>query len=132
MVATPFLVNAALDSPVAQYFQAFNREDYAAVAALFADQGILYPPFEAGIVGPAAIAQYLKDEARGMQARVVRVECQPLQAGHRQMIAKGRVKTPLFAVNVQWIFELTAGDRIQHAEIKLLASLQDLLNLNRG
>lgn len=132
MVVTAPLVNEALDPTVAQYFDAFNQEDYAAVAALFEGQGILCPPFEAGLVGPSAIAQYLGDEARGMQAKVAKVESQPLPSGQRQVTAKGRVKTPLFTVNVQWVFEITAGDRIQHAEIKLLASLQDLLNLNRG
>jgi hypothetical protein len=50
----------------------------------------------------------------------------------RQVTVKGRVKTPLFTVNVQWIFDITTADQIQRTEIKLLASLQDLLQFNRG
>lgn len=77
MVVTAPLVNEALDPTVAQYFDAFNQEDYAAVAALFEAQGILCPPFEAGLVGPSAIAQYLGDEARECELRWQRSQANP-------------------------------------------------------
>ncbi|NMF85864.1 nuclear transport factor 2 family protein [Nodosilinea sp. P-1105] len=115
-----------------RYFDRFNAQDFNAVAALFSEQGVLIPPFEAGIVGPEAIAQYLKAEATGMQAVPVSSEASPCDQGGQQLVTQGRVKTPLFTVNVRWTFAMSAAGTIDRAEIKLLASLQELLQFNRG
>ena len=120
-----------LDAVAEQYFEHFNQGNYAAVATLFSDDGGLCPPFEEAIVGPPAIATYLAQEAAGMRA-IPKENHTQITAEGRQLTVKGRVKTPLFAVNVQWIFDITPTDQIQRAEIKLLASLQELLQLNRG
>ena len=41
----------------------------------------------------------------------------------------GKVRTSLFSVNVAWYFTLNAEVQITSAKIKLLASPQELLNL---
>ena len=56
----------------------------------------------------------------------------PMEMGTQQVVVKGRVKTLLFTVSVRWIFELTATNTIQSVEIKLLASLQELMQFDRG
>ncbi|NJL46684.1 MAG: nuclear transport factor 2 family protein [Leptolyngbyaceae cyanobacterium SM2_5_2] len=121
-----------LSGTVASYFENFNRADYQAVAALFGTDGSLHPPFKEPIVGPMAIAHYLAQEASGMQAMPTNSQTTVLAEGSRKITVKGRVKTPLFTVNVQWIFALTAEHSLQRVDIKLLASLQDLLQLNQG
>lgn len=131
MVQTLSPATLTLDPVTERYFENFNQGNYAAVATLFGDDGYLCPPFEEGIVGPSAIATYLAQEAAGMRALPKESQTTPTDGG-RQTTVKGRVKTPLFTVNVQWIFDITAADQIQRAEIKLLASLQELLQFNRG
>lgn len=42
------------------YFQSLNAGEFDATANLFANDGVMHPPFESGIVGPEAIASYLK------------------------------------------------------------------------
>jgi hypothetical protein len=122
----------AVNATVDRYFEQFNGQNFDEVAALFAEQGVLCPPFEAGIVGPEAIAQYLKAEATGMEAFPLDREVNATPTGGHQVVVKGRVKTPLFSVNVRWTFDLSASHTLERAEIKLLASLQELLQFNRG
>ncbi|MEB3288643.1 MAG: ketosteroid isomerase family protein [Leptolyngbya sp.] len=131
MVQTLPKTPLTLDPLVDQYFEHFNQGNYAAVATLFSDDGGLCPPFEEVIVGPPAIATYLAQEAAGMRAIPKDSQTQVTENG-RQITVKGQVKTPFFTVNVQWIFAMTAADQIQRADIKLLASLQELLQFNRG
>lgn len=130
---------AAVSPSVDRYFTGFNAEDYRAVAALFEADGVLLAPFEEPIVGPDAIYTYLQAEAINMRATPLSVEVAPSPAGPvpletdtQQVVVKGRVKTPLFTVSVRWIFELTATNTIQSVEIKLLASLQELMQFDRG
>ena len=135
-MATPFAeadLNLAAIAPVLErYFASFNAADYRAVAALFEADGVLLAPFEAPIVGREAIYTYLQAEAIAMQAAPVEVETALGENGCHQVVVKGRVKTRLFTVNVRWTFELTAANTIQSAEIRLLASLQELVQINRG
>jgi ketosteroid isomerase-like protein len=129
--STP-LAPATLEAVIDQYFEGFNQENYGEVAALFCDRGLLLPPFEAEIIGPQAIAHYLQQEAQGMRAIPLERQVELLDQGDHQVTVKGRVKTTLFTVNVQWLFLLDPTGAIQRAEIKLLASLQELLQFNRG
>lgn len=131
MVQTLSQTTLTFDAVTERYFENFNQGNYAAVATLFSDEGYLCPPFEEAIVGPPAIAAYLAQEATGMEAIPKESHTQATENG-RHVTVKGRVKTPLFSVNVQWIFDITVADQIQRAEIKLLASLQELLQFNRG
>ena len=118
---------------IKQYFLTFNSGDFEATSVLFAEDGVLFPPFEDGILGPEAIATYLKAEASGMQlnprtATLYPLEDTPPQPGQKVEV-KGTVKTPLFGVPVRWIFRVDAGDRICSVGIQLLASLGELLQL---
>lgn len=129
---------AAVSLAVDRYFAGFNAEAYRAVAALFEEEGVLRAPFEDPIVGPEAIYAYLQAEAVNMRAAPIEVETGPvhgsssLERDLRQVVVKGRVKTPLFTVNVRWTFVLTVDDAILSAEIKLLASLQELMQFDRN
>ena len=123
---------ATVDPVIEQYFEDFNREDYAAVAALLNSDGVLRPPFEEGLIGPEAIQDYLMKEARGMRAIPLGTEVQALESGQRHIIITGRVKALVFIVNVQWTFIVNDDNTILDAHIKLLASLQELMQINRS
>ncbi|MBE9139581.1 nuclear transport factor 2 family protein [Nodosilinea sp. LEGE 07088] len=133
----PQTAEATLDlatvSPVVErYFAQFNAADYRAVAMLFATDGVLVAPFEEPIVGTDAIYIYLQAEARAMRATPVEADITTHPNGTQQVVVKGRVKTLLFSVNVRWSFVVAAANKIQSVEIKLLASLQELIQLDRG
>jgi hypothetical protein len=114
------------------YFQGFNSENYDAVASLFHAEGVLRPPFEEGIVGPEAILAYLQREAKGMKATPLEAEVTSQEEGQRQVVVQGKVKALVFMVNVRWTFILNEDDAIMDAHIKLLASLQELMQMNQG
>lgn len=122
----------AISPVVDRYFTRFNAADYGAIAALFEADGTLLAPFEAAIVGPACIQAYLQAEAVHMQAVPVAAEVEIGPNGDRTVVVKGRVKALLFTVSVQWVFVLSRSEKIRSAEIKLLASLQELMQFDRG
>ena len=117
---------------VLRYFQTMNAGDYQETAALFADMGAMHPPFEQPIEGQEAIATYLETEAKGMQLLPRQGIAEPLEDGQTQFQVTGKVQTPLFGVNVTWIFILNSEREIFYAKIKLLASPQELLGLRRN
>jgi ketosteroid isomerase-like protein len=126
-------LNRTTVSPVVErYFASFNAADYGAIADLFEPDGILMAPFEDPIVGPDSIRAYLQAEANHMQATAVTAEGEHRADGDRTVVVKGRVKALLFTVAVQWIFVLSEAEKIRSAEIKLLASLQELMQFDRG
>jgi|GEM_PF-2340509 len=137
--ASRSLPNPFADFPyscVESYFLTFNAGDFGATAALFAEDGVLFPPFEDGILGQEAIASYLQAEASGMtlnprSAMLVPPEDEPTQPGQKVEV-KGTVKTPLFGVPVRWIFRVNAGDRICSVGIQLQASLEELLHFKQA
>ncbi|MGK7944900.1 MAG: ketosteroid isomerase family protein [Microcystaceae cyanobacterium] len=114
---------------ILQYFQTLNAGDFKATAQLFSEQGVLYPPFEEGIVGQTAIATYLETEAQGLKLYPQQGKMIASEGNHSIIDIRGKVETPLFGVNVGWTFHLSAQDKIDAVEVKLLASLQDLLEL---
>jgi len=121
-----------IEEPVIQrYFQTMNAGEYEATAALFAPTGVMHPPFEEPIEGPDAIAIYLKAQAKGMQLFPREGIAETLEENQIQIQVKGKVQTPLFGVNVAWIFILNLEWEIVYTKIKLLASPQELLNLRR-
>jgi hypothetical protein len=81
------------------------------------------------MVGQSAIEAYLKKEAVDMQATPKELLVTSLPGDHRQVVVKGTVKAIVFTVNTAWVFELDSCDRICQVQVKLLASLQDLLAL---
>ncbi len=122
-----------IDEPVVlRYFQTMNAGDYQETAALFAGMGAMHPPFEQPIEGQEAIATYLEAEAKGMQLLPRQGIAEPLEDGQTQFQVTGKVQTPLFGVNVAWIFILNSQQEILYAKIKLLASPQELLGLRHN
>lgn len=135
-----------LPTTIQRYFDALNRGAFEQVAALFAEDGQMVPPFEQPIVGRVAIAQYLSTEARDMSLKPI--ECEHVTPSIDQtedqtkkqtnketthtdslqcFLVRGKVKTSLLGVNVAWQFDLNAVDEITKVRIKLLASLQELI-----
>lgn len=130
--ATDLESSLSLPAAVQSYFDALNQKDFDRAADLFNEQGQLIPPFEKPIEGKAAIAHYLATEASEMTLMPLtctqeRSESEPSQTFR----VEGRVKHSLFLVNVAWIFNLTATDEIESVQIKLLASLKELLKVKR-
>ncbi|NJM85570.1 MAG: nuclear transport factor 2 family protein [Leptolyngbyaceae cyanobacterium SL_1_1] len=113
-----------------QYFERLNQGEFNAAADLFAPEGQLQPPFEEPIMGAEAIAAYLSQEASNMQLEPLQGELTRLENGVQAEI-KGKVRSPLFKVNVGWIFVLNHQAKIEHVRIRLLASIQELLELRR-
>lgn len=129
---TPSLSIEGIDEPVVRrYFETMNAGEYEATAALFGDRGTMQPPFEQPIEGKEAIATYLEAEAKGMQLSPKKGITEPLDDHQIQIQVTGKVQTPLFGVNVSWIFLLSEQREILHTRIKLLASPQELLSLRR-
>ncbi len=133
---TPGLETPSMPTPLGQYFSALNSADYDKVAGLFAGEGILWPPFEAGVVGPEAIQQYLSAEAIGMRAfpktwDTIESNTNPLSPANQRILVRGYVELPLFSVNVAWEFQVTASGAIQSVRVDLLASLEELVKFRR-
>jgi hypothetical protein len=137
--ATPFVLDEPVDliiegiteGTILEYFRTLNGGDFSATAALFAADGELNPPFESPVVGRGAIAAYLEQEATGMQLLPKQGAAEEIEDGYTQIQVKGKVQTPLFSVNVGWIFVLNSAREIAAATVKLLASPQELLSLRR-
>ncbi|MDR5639271.1 nuclear transport factor 2 family protein [Thermosynechococcus sp. JY1334] len=118
-----------IDEPtLIAYFAALNEERYEDVAALFAEEGVLYPPFEDAVVGRGAIAHYLHLEAVGMRAEPLKGELLSTEGTERRYRLVGKAKLPLFSVNVAWQFGLNAEDQITFVKVDLLATLEELLS----
>ena len=118
------------------YFSHLNDRNFEEVANLFSSQGSLYPPFETGICGRAAIHRYLEAEAIGIQAFSQSTNVQSNPAGYIfnedsqiSYQVMGYVKTSFFTVNVGWSIQLNNKQEIVSVEVKLLADLQELLGL---
>ena len=116
---------------ITRYFETLNKGDFPETAKLFAIDGVLQPPFESPISGPEAIANNLQQEAREMILSPLSEALETTETGHTQARIKGKVKTTLFTVNVAWIFILNNQKEIISVEVKLLASLEELVSLRR-
>lgn len=139
-----------LPSPIQQYFETANAGKFKQMAALFAEDGQLIPPFEQPIVGKEAIAQYLISEATGMRFTPLDYEALDRHTSNHETfdletsktdtlelsqqlsqhsLVRGKAKTPLFVVNVAWEFVLNETQEIVSVKVKLLAKLNELLKL---
>ncbi len=128
----PTLAIAGLsNSTISQYFQSLNAGDFDSTAALFATDGVMYAPFESGLVGRNAIASYLQQEALGLLAEPHQGIIESQENDLVQFRVNGKVQMPLFGVNVSWLFVLNSQQQIVSVTVKLLASPQELLNLRR-
>ncbi len=124
----PLTIEGIEESAIVNYFATINREEFELTAELFAEAGELLAPFEKPIIGKSAIASYLTKEAKGMQLLPKQGE-KITKDELEQIKVRGKVKTPLFSVNVAWYFSLNAQQQITQVQIELLASPQELLGL---
>ena len=129
--ATGLTIKGISEPVVLRYFETLNAGNFSATASLFALEGALHPPFEEPVVGREAIAAYLKAEAEGMTLYPRQGIAETLEDDRIRVEIQGKVKTLVFGVNVAWQFILTPDREILHVQVKLLASLQELLKLRR-
>lgn len=121
--------NETLPPTILRYFDSFNAGEFQQCADLFAEDGLLYPPFESAIGGRTAIATYLQQEAKGMKATPRQGNTDFLETGDAEVKVSGQVQTPLFSVNVSWHFVLNGESEILAVRLRLMAALEDLLRL---
>jgi hypothetical protein len=124
-------IEGIIEPTILRYFETLNVGDFQATAALFADDGVMYPPFESGIVGPEAIAIYLQQEAENIKACPRQGIAETLENEEMQFQVIGKAETSWCGVNVKWLFILNRERQIIGAKIKLLASPQELLALRK-
>lgn len=124
-------IEGVTEPVIARYFETLNAGEFEATSALFAAEGKLKPPFEEPVVGSEAIAAYLQAEANGMKLSPTKGTIETLEDGNTQIQVSGSVQTAFFIVNVGWLFILNPEREILHVTVKLLASLQELVNLRR-
>lgn len=122
-------IDSISESAIQSYFERLNAGDYTAAADLFAEEGVLRPPFDDPLTGREAIAHYLATEARGMKCHPLKATYGVLETGDREFTITGKVQMPLFGVNVAWNFILNSRSQILSVQIKLLAALEELLKL---
>lgn len=133
MIKSSKTINSiALTEPViTRYFETLNHQNFLETAQLFASDGTLTPPFEKAIIGQEAIANYLQQEAKEMTLCPLQEALEATETSNIKAEIKGKVTTPLFTVNVAWIFILNNQKEIISVEVKLLASLEELVKLRR-
>jgi Nuclear transport factor 2 (NTF2) domain len=129
--SSPMAIEGITEPVIAQYFESLNAADFALTASLFAEQGVMIPPFDDPQQGPEAIAHYLDAEARGMQLHPLNGTSTVLDNGDVEINVAGKVQTSLFGVHVAWYFVLDSEAKILAVRVKLLASLEELLKLKR-
>ncbi|MER3493767.1 MAG: nuclear transport factor 2 [Mastigocladus sp. ERB_26_2] len=126
-----FTIEGITEPTILRYFQSLNAGEFDATANLFANDGVMHPPFESGIVGPEAIASYLKKEAVDIKAYPREGISETLEEGVIQFQVTGKAQTSWCGVNVLWQFVLNQQREILYTKIKLLASPQELLKMKR-
>jgi hypothetical protein len=112
---------------ILDYFATLNAGQFPQTAALFAEDGVMHPPFESGIVGTEAIAAYLKQEAKGVKAYPHQGVIENLENSQIKIQVVGKAETSWCSINVMWLFILNEQQQILYTKIKLLASPQELL-----
>jgi len=121
---------AIAESVIQRYFETLNAAEFEEAATLFATEGVLQPPFESAIEGGEAIAHYLAAESKGMYLCPLNLVTQRIEADRRFFTLQGHVQTPLFKVNVEWYFVVNTEEQILLVKVRLLARLENLLNMS--
>jgi hypothetical protein len=128
----PAIINGIDELNIQKYFTLINQGDFESAASLFEVRGYLDPPFDQIIQGREAIAKYLEKEAKGMQFCPESGQKLEDCGDYTQFEIQGSVKTSLFTVSIEWLMQLNSEKEIIAVEVKLLDSLNDLLNLKNG
>ncbi|MCY7369010.1 MAG: nuclear transport factor 2 family protein [Chamaesiphon sp.] len=124
---------------ICEYFTRLNNGEFVTTAELFAEQGYLIPPFDKQLQGREAITEYLQKEAIGVKflpeygAIVTSTDTAAnlVDSDRTKYQIQGKVEMNWFTVNISWLIELNAVKEIMLVEVKLLASLEDLLSFSR-
>ncbi|NDJ24110.1 nuclear transport factor 2 family protein [Nostoc sp. B(2019)] len=124
-----FQIEGITESNILRYFETLNAGEFETTATLFAEDGVMHPPFESDIVGPDAIATYLKQEAQNVTALPRQGIVENLENEQIQVQVTGKAQTSWCGVNVLWLFILNQQRQILYTRIKLLASPQELLSM---
>jgi hypothetical protein len=122
--------NTVLLPIISNYFNSISNEDFQETVNLFADDGVMYPPFDSALVGKDAILVYLENEGKGIKLIPDTVIIEELATGELYYQVTGKVQTSLFSVNVSWYFVIYQS-QILSVKVKLLATLQELLKLKK-
>ncbi|BAZ66728.1 MAG: ketosteroid isomerase family protein [Pelatocladus maniniholoensis HA4357-MV3] len=125
-------IEGITEPTILAYFQTLNAGDFNATANLFANDGVMHPPFESGIVGPEAIVNYLNKEALGIEASPQQGIFETIEEDLIQFQVTGKAQTSWCGVNVLWQFVINQEREILYTKIKLLASPQELLKMQRN
>lgn len=129
--ATSLTIKGISEPTLLQYFETFNRGNFEATACLFAAEGAMHPPFESPIVGRDKITAFLEAEAKGMRINPREGIAEAAEVRQTKVQIGGTVQTSLFSVNAVWHFILNQQQEILSVRIKLLASPQELLNMQQ-
>ena len=115
------------DPTIYEYFTKLNNDEFAAVTELFSEQGGLTPPFDKLIQGKRDIFQYLEKEAKGIKSCPEQGET--MQKGSlAEYQIQGTVEISQFIFNTEWFIQLNSDHEIVIIEVKLAASLENLLD----
>lgn len=131
-LAFPIFIQNIQEPIVYNYFSSLNESDFEGVVDLFAEDGVMHPPFERPIAGRAAICKYLQAEAVGVESFPESGEVLCTANGEVAYQIAGNVKLSLFTIPVGWSISVNERGEIANVTVKLLAALQDLLPLKRG
>ncbi|MFM6280919.1 MAG: ketosteroid isomerase family protein, partial [Dolichospermum sp.] len=99
-------ISGVTEPTILNYFTTLNAGEFTQTAALFAEDGIMYPPFESAIIGQDAIATYLDKEAQDIKAYPQQGISENLPDDHTQIQVTGKAETSWCGVNVLWLFIL--------------------------
>ncbi|MBE9201010.1 MULTISPECIES: orange carotenoid protein N-terminal domain-containing protein [unclassified Nodularia (in: cyanobacteria)] len=128
-------IDGVTEPAVLSYIEAMNADDFDKAISLFTAEGALQPPFQKPIVGPEAIAKYMREEAQGLNMMPKQGICEDQPDGSKQLKITGVVQTPWFGVtvgmNIAWRFLINPEGKIFFVAIDMLASPEELLNLRR-
>jgi hypothetical protein len=121
---------------VLSYIENMNAFDFKAAVSLFTTESpALQPPFQKPIVGREAIIAYMNEECQGLKMLPQQGISETLADGSKQVKVTGKVQTPWFGVNVgmniAWRFALNTQGEIKYLAVDLLASPQELMNMQR-
>jgi SnoaL-like domain len=124
-------IEGVTEPTVIRYFQTLNAGEFKKTAALFAEDGVMHPPFESDIIGRDKIIRYLEQEAQDVKAYPREGISEILEEEKIQFQITGKAQTSWCGVNVLWLFILNQNQQILYTRVKLLASPQELLALRK-
>lgn len=115
------------DSIIYEYFTRLNNAEFTAVIELFSEQGCLTPPFDKSLQGKGEILQYLEKEAKEIKSYPEQGETTQKGSLTGYQI-QGTVEISGFVFNMEWFIQLNSDQKIMVVEVKIVASLEDLLD----